>query len=93
LAEYLGERAFGKVEEAIDEYHRVTPLWFVVGIESAFAEGTINHLYDFNAIFQAKALIMKQSRDELTKYLDVPAFETGDLFYIQNLVSLFEAEQ
>jgi outer membrane protein assembly factor BamB len=93
LAEYLREQALGKVEEAIDEYHRVTPLWFVAGIESAFAEGTINHLYDYNAIFQAEALIVKQSRDELTKYLDVPAFETGDLFYIQNLVSLLEANQ
>jgi hypothetical protein len=93
LADYLREQALTKVGGAIDEYMRVTPLWFVSGTESAFAEGTINHLYDYNAIFQGNALILKETRDDLTKYLDVPAFNTGDLFYIQNLVSLLEATQ
>jgi outer membrane protein assembly factor BamB len=94
LAEYLrGSNAFATVEDALNEYERVSPLWFVAKSETAIAEGTFNQLYDYNTIFQAKALIMKDTREELTKYLDVPAFPVGDLFYIQNLVSLLEAVQ
>jgi outer membrane protein assembly factor BamB len=90
LADYLRNNALSKVQAAVNEYERVTPLWFATNIETAYAEGTINHLYDVNAVFQAKALILDESREEMTKYLDVPAFPRGDLFYIQNLVSLLE---
>ena len=93
LAEYLRLHALGKIEEALDEYERVSPLWFVAKSETAFAEGTFNQLYDYNTLFQVKALIMQDSREQLTKYLDVPAFPVGDLFYIQNLVSLLETVQ
>ncbi len=48
-------------------------------------------LYNYPAMFQAKAYIMKASRSELSKYLDAPAFERGDLFYIQNLVAALKA--
>lgn len=93
LADYLRLNALGKVQGAVDLYETVTPLWFATNIETAYAEGTINHLYDVNAIFQAKALILDEDRGELSKYLDVPAFPRGDLFYIQNLVSLLETSQ
>lgn len=93
LAEYLRVNALAKVKNALEEYERVTPLWFASSIETAFAEGTINQLYDYNAMFQAKALILRETREELTKYLDVPSFRVGDLFYIQNLVSLLETKQ
>jgi hypothetical protein len=43
-------------------------------------------------MFQAKAWILKEPRDELVKYLDVPGFPRGDLFYIQNLVAAIEAD-
>lgn len=90
IAQYLRENALDKVRNAVAEFERVTPYWFVTKSENAFAEGTLNQLYDYNALFQAKALILKEPRSELTKYLDVPAFEVGDLFYIQNLVLLLE---
>ncbi len=48
-------------------------------------------LQDYNALFQARALIGKECREELLKYLDVPAFEVGDLYYIQNLVAAIQA--
>ncbi len=51
----------------------------------------MSNLYNYNAMFIAKAFILGESRDELAKYLDVPAFATGDLFYIQNLVTAIEA--
>ena len=93
LAEYLRDYALVKVEDALEEYERVSPLWFVVKSETALAEGTFNQLYDYNTLFQVKALIMKDTREQLTKYLDVPAFPVGDLFYIQNLVTLLETTQ
>jgi hypothetical protein len=69
----------------------IAPLWFVSKLDVTYSEGTMQPLYDYHSIFQAKALILKQSREELTKYLDVPAFQTGDLFYIDNLISAIEA--
>jgi len=51
----------------------------------------ISPLLNYNALFQAKAYALKQPRSELTKYLDSPAFERGDLHYIQNLIAAIEA--
>ena len=93
LAEYLRDHALPKVEDALEEYERVSPLWFVSRSETAIAEGVFNQLYDYNTIFQVKGLIMKDTREELSKYLDVPAFPIGDLFFIQNLVTLLETAQ
>jgi hypothetical protein len=50
----------------------------------------LHQLYDYSALFQAKAYILKEPREVLLKYLDVPAFGRGDLFYIQNLVVALE---
>jgi hypothetical protein len=91
LGDYLKTNAYSKVDNAVLEYTRMAPYWFVVWSETAFAEGVLNHYYDVNAIFQAKALILGDSRQELSKYLDVPGFQVGDLFYIENLISLLEA--
>jgi hypothetical protein len=93
LADYLQSNARGKVEEALDEYQRVAPYWFVARLEVTFAEGVIQPLHDTHAIFQARALILGDSRAALSPYLDVPAFPVGDLYYIDNLVSLLEAGQ
>ena len=40
-----------------------------------------------------QALILKKDQDELVKYLDVPAFHVGDLYYIQNLITVIEADE
>jgi len=48
-------------------------------------------LYDA-VVLQAKAYVLGEPREELLKYLDVPAFRVGDLFYIQNLVAVIEAQ-
>ena len=52
----------------------------------------LRHLCDCHALFQAKALILKEPRKELDKYLDVPAFARGDLFYLLNLIETMEAD-
>jgi len=91
LGQYLHDNALADVQQAFEEYNKVAPYWFVTHYEATTGEGTIQHLYDHHALFQAKALILKEYREELTKYLDVPAVEVGDLFYIQNLVAAIEA--
>jgi hypothetical protein len=91
LGDYLNQNALAKVQAAVDEYNYTGPYWFVARYNGVVDEGVMQNLYDYPAIFQAKAYILKESRDELTKYLDVSAFERGDLFYIQNLIAAIEA--
>jgi len=91
LGQHLRTHNLGEVAAALEEYNYVAPYWFVTKTEHMFCEGVINPLFDYSALFQARALILKEPREELLKYLDVPAFERGDLFYIQNLVAAIEA--
>lgn len=92
LGDYLKTQAYSKVENAVEDYTRMAPYWFVSWPETAFSEGVLNHYYDVNAIFQAKALILGESRHQLSKYLDIPGFPVGDLFYIDNLIALLETD-
>jgi hypothetical protein len=91
LADYLAQNIPDEVQEAVNEYDYVAPYWFVSRYESVIGEGVMNNLYNYHALFLAKAYILNESRQELTKYLDVPAFARGDLFYIQNLVAAIES--
>jgi outer membrane protein assembly factor BamB len=93
LADYLNQHIYFQVEEAIDEYSYVAPYWFVSKFDDSHGEGTLQHLYDPPALFQAKAYILKQPYSELVKWLDTPAFYQGDLFYIQNLAAALSASQ
>jgi outer membrane protein assembly factor BamB len=91
LGDYLNQNALSRVREAFNEYNYVAPYWFVSRYESMSNEGTMSPLWNYPAMFQAKAFILKASQAELAKYLDAPAFERGDLFYIQDLVAAIEA--
>jgi hypothetical protein len=92
LAQYLHDNNHAQVKEAIAEYTTIAPLWFVAKAETAFAEDVINHLYDYHALFQAKAMILNEPRSELARYLDVPSMAVGDLFYIENLIAILGAD-
>lgn len=91
LAEFLNQRIYSQVQDAVNEYEYVAPYWFVAKFDVSYGEGTFQHLYDSPALFQAKAYILQQPYEELVKWLDAPAFYRGDLFYIQNLVAALEA--
>jgi outer membrane protein assembly factor BamB len=91
LGDYLSERILSQVQTAVDEYTVVAPYWFVPKFDASYGEGTLQHLYDSPSLFQAKAWILKQPFTELVKWIDVPAFYRGDLFYIQNLVAALSA--
>ena len=91
LAADLRNSRLAAVQQALDEYNTVAPYWFVSRFNAATAESGFQNLYDYPSNFQARAWILNASREELVKWLDVPAFERGDLFYIQNLVAAIEA--
>lgn len=91
LADYLAQTVTGEVQAAIAEYEYIAPYWFVSRYEAALGEGASANPYTFHALFLAKAYILNESQAELSKYVDVPAFARGDLFYIQNLVAALEA--
>ncbi len=93
LGDYLRANIPNQIQEAVNEYDYIAPYWFVSRYEATIGEGGMSLLYNYYALFQAKALILRESGDELSKYLDVPAFTVGDLFYIQNLVALLEANR
>jgi len=92
LADYMNEEILQQVEEAVAEYEYIAPYWFVSRYESVIGEGVMSNLYNYHALFLAKAYILREPGSELTKYVDVPAFARGDLFYIQNLVAALEAQ-
>jgi len=91
LADYMRQNALSKVQDAIDRYTHMAPYWMVGHNEEVQHENGITPLYQTHALFQAKAQILKASRDELAKVLDTPVIRTGDLFYLQNLIATLEA--
>lgn len=91
LGDYLRNTIRSTIVNAIDDYQSVGPYWFVSRYSASIGESTMQNLYDYPAIFQAKAYILNETRDELSKYLDVGAFAQGDLFYIQNLIAAIKA--
>jgi hypothetical protein len=93
LGDYLHDNILTAVQEAVDEYNDMAAGWFVSKYDVSFFEGCFQELYDYPAIFQAKAMILKEPREELSKYLDVAGFARGDLFYIQNLICAIEAAE
>ena len=85
LGEALRDNLRAPIDAAYDEYEYVAPYWFVGRYEAMFGESTIQNPYTPWAMFQGKAYIYGQSRDQLYRYVDAPQFQRGDLFYIQNL--------
>jgi hypothetical protein len=79
------------VQSALEEYYSIEPYWFVAHYERSYEEGWWAPLWSRSALFLGKAQVLKQSYSELVKYLDVPFFEKGDLFWIQNAVATLDA--
>lgn len=87
VADQMNQHLKPQVQSALDEYGYVAPYWFVAKYDNAVGEATLQHLYDSPSLFQARAWALKQPFSELVRWLDVPAFSRGDLFYIQNLAA------
>jgi outer membrane protein assembly factor BamB len=90
LAAEIRSSVLSKVQAQVDEIDTIAPYWFVSKYDSTRYEGELQQLYDYGSVFQARALILQEPYDILVNYLDTPAFERGDLFYIDNLVAALE---
>jgi hypothetical protein len=91
LADYLNQNAFFQVQEAVDAYTNQNPYWMVPLNKEVQGEGGLSPYEQSYALFQAYALILKQSPIQLTQYLDAPIVPVGDLYYIDELVSILDA--
>jgi len=91
FGDFLNQNIYAKIQTALNEYNDTAPYWFLARFNAVVNEGVRQNLYDYGALFQAYAYILKLDADELQKYLDAPAFDRGDLFYIQNLIAIIEA--
>jgi hypothetical protein len=91
LGRFLAAYANREAAASVASYEARTPYWFVAWAEEYTEEGTFQPLLDVPNLFQAKALILREPYEELVKYLDVPAFDRGDLYYIDNLCAALEA--
>ena len=101
LANYLNQNAKTQVTNFVNQHEPLMPYWFVSRVDEATRvhafqtairhEGSTSQYYDYASLFNAKALILKEGRTELEKYLDVPSVYRGDLYHIQNLVSTIES--
>lgn len=92
LADYFRQNIATEVNEAVSEYEYVAPFWFVTRYEGVIGEGAMSNLYNSWAMFTAKALIQQAPFDELVQFVDAPAFERGDLYYIQKLALALRAD-
>ena len=96
---YLNEHASRAVAKHVRGYNDLAPMWFLSGADEptragarkGCPEGSMAQFYDYISLFNAKAFALKESREQLEKYLDAPGVWRGDLFYIQNLVAVIEA--
>ena len=91
LGDYYRQNIAAHVDEAINEYEYVAPYWFVTRYEGVIGEGVMSNLYNSWAMYTAKALIQQAPFSELVQFIDAPAFERGDLYYIQKLALALQA--
>jgi hypothetical protein len=91
LAGEFASRLPTQVQNALNDYTDRRPYWFVTKYDNTYAEGVFEPLHTYHALFQAKALILGEPFEELVRYIDVPAFWRGDLYYIQDLVAALDA--
>ena len=90
FGQYMRQHALPQVTEALTEYNRVAPYWFVSRYQAAVDEGSMSIPYSSWALFQAKAYILGEPYAQLVKYLDASAYAVGDLYYIDDLIAALD---
>lgn len=96
LADYLATNARSSnpdkdILSILQKYRDIAPYWMVAHNGETQGEFTIMPYQQTYSLFQALAMVKNAPRAELVKYLDTPIVPVGDLYYIDNLVSVLEA--
>ena len=90
-ANYLNQNILAEVADTITRYENMAPYWMQAENGETQGENAIMSYLQTKTLFDAKALILKESKEELAKFLDTPIVPVGDLYYIDNLVSILNA--
>jgi hypothetical protein len=96
LADYLSANARSSdpdkdILSILQKYQDIAPYWMVAHNGETQGEFAIMPYQQTHSLFQALAMVKNAPREELVKYLDTPIVPVGDLYYIDNLVSVLEA--
>jgi hypothetical protein len=96
LADYLAANARSSdpdhdILSILQRYQDIAPYWMVAHNGETQGESAIQPYQQTYSLFQGLALVKNASREELVRYLDTPIVPVGDLYYIDNLVSVLEA--
>jgi PQQ-like domain len=96
VADYLAANARSSnpdqdILSILQKYQEIAPYWMVAHNGETQGESAIQPYQQTHSLFQALAMVKKAGREELLKYLDTPIIPVGDLYYIDNLVSVLEA--
>jgi PQQ-like domain len=96
LADYLATNARSSnpdqdILSILQKYQDIAPYWMVAHNGETQGESAIQPYQQTHSLFQALAMVKNAPREELVKYLDTPIIPVGDLYYIDNLVSVLEA--
>ena len=96
LADYLAANARSSdpdkdILSILQKYKDIAPYWMVAHNGETQGESAIMPYQQTHSLFQALAMVKNVPRAELVKYLDTPVVPVGDLYYIDNLVSVLEA--
>lgn len=91
LATYLKTNASANLLNVLNSYESKAPFWpIALSVETQGENGFVPYQVT-HGLFQANAKIRGLDQATLSKYLDNPVVPTGDLFFIDNLVSTIEA--
>jgi hypothetical protein len=96
LADYLATNARSldpnkDILSILQKYQDIAPYWMVAHNGETQGELAIMPYQQTHSLFQAFAMVKNDPREELVKYLDTPIVPVGDLYYIDNLVSVLES--
>ncbi len=91
LSDYLSTNAGPQALSIINSYQNIAPYWMVAVNGETQGENALMPYQQTHTLFQALAQVKHAERPELSKYLDSPIVPVGDLYYIDNLVSVIEA--
>jgi PKD repeat protein/outer membrane protein assembly factor BamB len=93
LGEFFSNDVGISAQQAIQEYITIGALWFTSRNENAYQEAVMHHLYDAPTLFTSKAYVLGESISQLSKFIDVPAFKYGDVYYMQTLIAALDADE
>ena len=79
------------IQAILQKYQFIAPYWMQAHNSETQGESAIQPYQQTHSMFQALARVKKASREELIKYLDTPIVPVGDLYYIDNLIAVLEA--